>query len=253
MVELLHPDWPAPANVRAFMTTRLGGASLAPYASLNLGGHVGDTAGAVVENRLRLRALLPGEPHWLAQVHGAGVADLDEVAPGAVTEADAAYAHSPGRVCAVLTADCLPILFCDPAGTVVAAAHAGWRGLAAGVLEAAVRAMQVAPGSVLAWLGAAIGPRAFEVGEEVRQVFIEQHPLAAVAFQPAMAGTLDEAPRKWLCDLYALARIRLADIGVEQVYGGGLCTHTDARHFFSHRRDGVTGRMASLIWLASRN
>jgi hypothetical protein len=153
-------------------------------------------------------------------------------------------------VCVVQTADCLPVLFCDDQGTVVAAAHAGWRGLAGGVLEAAVAGLGVAPERVLAWLGAAIGPAAFEVGDEVRAAFISQHPLAAVAFRPALPGTLDETPRKWLADLYALARIRLAAAGVERVYGGGLCTFTDRARFFSYRRDGATGRMASLIWLA---
>ncbi len=243
----LIPDWPAPANVRAFMTTRAGGASLAPYASMNPAGHVGDAPEAVLENRRLLRAELPAEPWWLNQVHGHCVVErVDGLEPPC---ADASLAHRPGQVCAVLTADCLPVLFCDRAGTLVAAAHAGWRGLAGGVLEATVAAMNTPPGEILAWLGAAIGPDSFEVGDEVRLAFMEQHPLTAVAFRPAFPGTLDEAPRKWLADIYALARIRLAAVGIEAVYGGGLCTFKDARRFFSYRRDGVTGRMASLIWL----
>ncbi|MDD5366826.1 MAG: peptidoglycan editing factor PgeF [Gallionellaceae bacterium] len=240
------PDWPAPARVRAFMTTRAGGVSRAPYDSLNPADHVGDDPAAVAENRRLLRAELPAEPLWLNQVHGVEVADQAGAEPPC---ADAGIAGQPGQVRVVMTADCLPALFCDRAGTVVAAAHAGWRGLAAGVLEATVARMAVAPGDLLVWLGAAIGPNAFEVGDEVREAFVSRHPLAAVAFRPALPGTLDGAPRKWLADIYALARIRLAAIGVGEVYGGGLCTWTDAERFFSYRRDGATGRMASLIWL----
>ncbi|MDD4881863.1 MAG: peptidoglycan editing factor PgeF [Gallionellaceae bacterium] len=240
------PDWPAPARVRAFMTTRAGGVSRAPYDSLNPADHVGDDPAAVAENRRLLRAELPAEPLWLNQVHGVEVADQAGAEPPC---ADAGIAGKPGQVRVVMTADCLPALFCDRAGTVVAAAHAGWRGLAAGVLEATVARMAVAPGDLLVWLGAAIGPNAFEVGDEVREAFVSRHPLAAVAFRPALPGTLDGAPRKWLADIYALARIRLAAIGVGEVYGGGLCTWTDAERFFSYRRDGATGRMASLIWL----
>ncbi|TCJ18587.1 peptidoglycan editing factor PgeF [Parasulfuritortus cantonensis] len=242
----LLPDWPAPARVRAFMTTRAGGVSRPPWASMNPAAHVGDDPAAVAENRRILRAGLPAEPLWLEQVHGTCVAEAPAEAPPC---ADASLARGPGQVCAVLTADCLPVLFCDRAGRVVAAAHAGWRGLAAGVLEATVARMAVAPDAVLAWLGAAIGPAAFEVGDEVREAFVSRHPLAAVAFRPALPGTLDEAPRKWLADLYALARIRLAAIGVAAVYGGGLCTYADATRFYSYRRDGRTGRMASLVWL----
>lgn len=243
------PDWPAPANARALSTTRAGGIGAAPWDSFNLAGHVGDDPAAVAENRRILRAALPAEPVWLNQVHGAGVIELDATPPSAPPEADAAIARAPGRVCAVLTADCLPVLFCDLDGTVVAAAHAGWRGLAGGVLEATVAAMAVPPERILAWLGPAIGPDAFEVGPEVREAFVARHAMAGIAFRPAWPGTLDEAPRKWLADLYQLARIRLATIGVGQIHGGGLCTHTDRAHFFSYRRDGVTGRMASLIWL----
>jgi len=243
----LLPDWPAPAHVRAFTTTRAGGVSKSPYDSMNLAMHVGDDPSAVAENRRILRLDLPAEPIWLNQVHGCGVAErADEAEPPC---ADASVAREPGTVCAVMTADCLPVLLSDRAGSVVAAAHAGWRGLAAGVLEQTVSAMSVAPGDILAWLGPAIGPEAFEVGEEVREAFVSQHRLAAIAFRPALPGTLDEAPRKWLADIYALARIRLAAIGVEAVYGGGWCTYKDAGRFFSYRRDGATGRMASLIYI----
>lgn len=254
MPDWLRPDWPAPANVRACMTTRAGGVSRPPWDSLNPAGHVGDDPAAVAANRTVLRRHLPAEPMWLNQVHGCGVLEcpphsLLPASGGDRGEADAGIARRPGQVCAVLTADCLPVLFCDRAGTVVAAAHAGWRGLAAGVLETTVARMAVPPGEVLVWLGAAIGPDAFEVGDEVREAFVSRHPLAAVAFRPALPGTLDEAPRKWLADLYTLARIRLAVAGVGEVYGGGLCTYTDRARFYSYRRDGVTGRMASLVWL----
>lgn len=246
VTDWILPDWPAPAGVRALMTTRSGGVSAPPYDSLNLAAHVGDDPAAVAENRRLLRAVLPAEPLWLTQVHGTTVAEVGQDAAGVV--ADAAVARSPGQVCAVLTADCLPVLLCDERGSVVAAAHAGWRGLLAGVLEETVRSMGIGPARILAWLGPAIGPDAFEVGEEVRQAFIEQHDLAAIAFRPALPGTLDKLPRKWLADLYALARLRLAQAGVERVYGGIGCTHRDAGRFYSYRRDGRTGRMAALIW-----
>lgn len=255
------PDWPAPAGVRALVTSRAGGVSQPPYASMNLAAHVGDDAAAVAENRRILRQSLPAEPLWLQQVHGTRVVELC-LPPAAATvdarvwqtgplapEADASFTRQAGQVCAVLTADCLPVLFCDRGGTVVAAAHAGWRGLAGGVLEATVAAMAVAPADILAWLGPAIGADRFEVGPEVRQIFVEYNPLAGIAFRPALPGTLDEAPRKWLADLGLLARIRLADVGVERVYADTSCTYRDAGRFFSYRRDGCTGRMASLIWL----
>lgn len=235
------PDWPAPASVHALVTTRGGGVSVAPYACLNLGDHVGDDPIAVAANRRMLQTSLPTEPVWLKQVHGRGIADADHAA--GVPEADGSVARKSGIVCAVLTADCLPVLLCDRAGTVVAAAHAGWRGLADGVVEAAVAAMAVEAGEILAWLGPAIGPRAFEVGGEVRQIFMEHDPAAESAFIPsANAG-------KWLADIYLLARQRLARIGVSAVYGGGYCTYADAERFYSYRRDGVTGRMASLVWI----
>lgn len=235
---MMVPDWPAPSRVQSLMTTRVGGVSAAPWASFNLGDHVGDNPAHVAANRARLRQSLPSEPGWLKQVHSANVVETGAGVP----EADAAFTRQAGTVCAVLTADCLPVLFCDRAGSVVAAAHAGWRGLADGVLEASVAAMRVAPGEVLAWMGAAIGPQAFEIGDEVRQAFVARHPEAAVAFVPHGVG-------KWLADIYQLARIRLESAGVQAVYGGGRCTFSETDSFFSYRRDGVTGRMASLIWL----
>jgi YfiH family protein len=237
---MISPDWPAPANVKSLMTTRAGGVSGAPWESLNLGDHVGDDPAHVAANRERLRQRLPAEPGWLKQVHGDRVVELGR---DASREADAAFTRESGRVCAVLTADCLPVLFCDRAGSVVAAAHAGWRGLAGGVLEATVAAMQADPGEILAWMGAAIGPVAFEVGDEVRAAFVATHAEAAAAFVPqATAG-------KWLADIYQLARIRLESAGVRAVYGGGRCTFSEADRFYSYRRDGVTGRMAALVWL----
>ena len=239
---MLQPDWPAPPGVFSLMTTREGGASHSPWASFNLGDHVGDDPAHVAENRTRLRQKLPAEPGWLKQIHSATVI---EVGSGAI-EADAAFTRQVGSVCAVLTADCLPVLFCDRAGSVVAAAHAGWRGLASGVLEATVAAMQVPPSEILVWMGAAIGPQAFEVGDEVRQAFIESHPDATTAFVPHPSSG---DPTKWLADIYQLARIRLNRVGVHAIYGGGRCTFNEADRFFSYRREGVTGRMASLIWL----
>lgn len=227
------------------MTTRAGGVSTAAYSSLNLGAHVGDDPGSVTRNRALLRNALPAEPCWLDQVHGRAVVCADGGGAN-LPQADAAYSREPGVVCAVMTADCLPVLFCDESGTAVAAAHAGWRGLAAGVLEATVESMQTPPGKILAWLGAAIGPGAFEVGGEVRETFVRDLPAAATAFRPG------NPPGKWQADIYQLARLRLARIGVTQVYGGGLCTYTDSRRFYSYRRDGTTGRMAALIWLQNQ-
>ena len=238
---MILPDWPAPPNVKGLMTTREGGVSRAPWTSLNLGDHVGDDPAHVAANRARLREQLPAEPGWLRQVHSARVAELGRAAN---PEADASFTREQGQVCAVLTADCLPVLFCDRAGSVVAAAHAGWRGLADGVLEATVVAMQAPPGEILAWMGAAIGPQAFEVGDEVRGAFAGRHAEAAAAFVP------QPTPGKWLADIYQLARIRLGHAGVQAVYGGGRCTFSEAESFYSYRRDGVTGRMASLVWLA---
>lgn len=239
MTDWLRAEWPAPPGVHTLVTTRSGGVSEDRYGSMNLGGHVGDDPGHVAENRRRLRQHLPVEPLWLDQVHGVAVADAATAIAG--TRADAAIARRPGGVCAVLTADCLPILLCDGAGKVVAAVHAGWRGLAGGVIEATLAAMAVAPDGLLAYLGPAIGARSYEVGEEVRRVFVDADPGAAGAFAGNAAG-------RWWCDLYALARRRLALAGVASVWGGGFDTAAEPERFYSYRRDGITGRMATLIW-----
>ena len=237
--------WPAPPHVQAVTTSRWGGSSRGPYAGLNLAMHVGDDPACVQANRQRLRRLLelPAEPCWLNQVHGAQVIDAAHHTEGA--EADAAYTLNPGVVLAALTADCLPVLLCDQAGTRIGIAHAGWRGLAAGVLEALVAALGGKPDRLLAWLGPAIGPQAFEVGPEVRAAFVERDPKAACAFRPAARSW------HWHADLYALARLRLGQAGVTAVYGGGQCTLSDPR-YYSFRRDRATGRMASLIWISQK-
>ena len=237
------PDWPVPAGVASLVTTRSGGLSRDAFASLNLGDHVGDDPAAVAANRDIVRQHVGGEPAWLSQVHGTRVVDAAEFVGVAIPpEADASFARRRGAACVVMTADCLPVLFCDTAGTVVAAAHAGWRGLQGGVLEATVAAMGVPAASLMAWLGPAIGPEAFEVGGEVRDAFMAGDPEAAEAFKPAANG-------KWLADIYHLARQHLARLGVTRVFGGGFCTVSENERFFSYRRDGKTGRMASLIWL----
>ena len=237
------PNWPAPNKVRALITTRSGGVSQGIYDSMNLGDHVGDEAASVAQNRALLHAHLPAEPKWLQQVHGTVVANADTLSD--VAQADASIAQRAGTVCTVLTADCLPVLLCDENASAVGAAHAGWRGLAAGVIEATVAAMRVEPAHLMAYLGPAIGPQAFEVGGEVRQIFIAADPAAAQAFVPTAKD-----PTKWLADIYQLARLRLKKLGVQRVYGGDFCTYSDASRFYSYRRDGATGRMASLIWLA---
>lgn len=254
----IKADWPAPAGVLALSTTRSGGCSTGRYASLNLGQHVGDDAHAVAENRARLAAALPAGTRfsWLSQVHGS---DVVEARPRDVPpEADAQWTRSPGMACAVMTADCLPVLFCSTDATVVGAAHAGWRGLLAGVLEATVEAMQVAPPQLLAWLGPAIGPEAFEVGDDVRQSFLSAANLSAAnhgevertarCFTPRFTPGV-EHPDRWMADLYALARGRLAALGVTRIYGGHWCSYRDSEQFYSYRRDGDTGRMASVILL----
>ena len=244
------PDWPAPAHVRALVTTRHGGTGARPYDTLNLSGSVEDAPETVTNNwALVIKVLgLPEQPRLLEQVHGNTVvcagtlsATHDAQAP---MRADGAVTGKAGRVCAVLTADCLPIFMCNRAGTRVGAIHAGWRGLAAGVIEAGVAAMENAGNDVLAWLGPAISAPRYQVGAEVRSAFTAVDPAAAEAFVPAGSG-------KWFADLYHLARQRLAFAGVGDVYGGGFCTFTDSERFFSHRRDGVTGRMAAMIWLES--
>lgn len=239
---IIQPRWPAPAGVRAVVTTRSGGVSRPPFEQLNLALHTGDDPETVMENRRRLgRALgLPGGAAWLEQVHGTTVAEAEAVTPDA-TQADAVIARRSGIVCAVLTADCLPVCLCDPAGEEVAVAHAGWRGLAAGVLEAAVAAFTRPPEALLAWLGPAIGSAAFEVGPEVRRAFVQRDPGTAPAFSRALGD-------RWFADLHALARARLQACGVEAVYGITACTYGDPERFFSYRRDGRTGRMATLIW-----
>ena len=239
MNTFLIPDWPAPAGVRTCVTTRAGGVSLAPFDSFNLGDHVADDPVAVAHNRQRLTHIFDVQPAWLSQVHGVVVAPAN---PQHIAEADASWTATPGIACTVMTADCLPALFCDRAGTRVAAAHAGWRGLAAGVLEAAAQSLNVGPQDILVWLGPAIGPKAFEVGGEVRDVFIDDLPEAAAAFVPSV----NEG--RYMADIYELARLRLARFGITAVYGGGFCTVTDPR-FFSYRRSPRTGRFASLIWI----
>jgi len=237
---LIIPDWPTPANVRALQTTRQGGASAAPYDSLNLGDHVGDSPLTVARNRMLLNNLLPSEPVWLEQVHGTIVANADNA--NCRPQADACIARHRAAVCAVMTADCLPVLLCDTRGSVVGAAHAGWKGLAAGVIEATVQEMDVAPQDLLAWLGPAISQDSFEVGDEVRAVFVAAQPQSAAAFVPGLPG-------KWFADIYALARLRLNALGVTRIYGGEYCTYREADRFFSYRRDGATGRMGTFIWL----
>lgn len=241
-VALLWARWPAPARVKALTTTRAGGVSAAPYDSLNLAAHVGDDPTAVAANRARLRAAasLPAEPVWLEQVHGTVIVDAAQAASG--VQADGSHARAPGVVCAVLTADCLPVFLCDRDGTRVAVVHAGWRGLVAGIIEQGVAALNLPPARLLAYLGPAIGPRAFEVGPEVRAAFVTQDAAAQDAFVPG------DGDRHW-ADIYLLARGRLARAGVSAVFGGEECTYEDRARFYSYRRDGRCGRMASLIWL----
>lgn len=235
------PDWPAPANVRAFVTTREGGVSEGEYASMNIGASCGDDPARVARNRAIARAHLPADPAWLAQVHGTDVADLDEPLHG-VPRVDAAVTRRRGRVAVVQTADCLPLLLCDRDGTCVGAAHAGWRGMSAGVIENAVAALAVAPARVVAWMGPAIGPAAFEVGPEVREAFLRHDAHAAAAF-------VAHRPGKYLADLYALARLRLARAGVREVHGGGWCTFRESARFFSYRRVAASGRMGAFVWM----
>ena len=238
--DLVFPDWPAPPNVKAIQTTRNGGFSSAPFNSFNLGAHVQDDAIVVAKNRQLLSQYLPSEPVFLNQVHGVAVVDASQCA--CVPDADASFSHQKEVVCVTMTADCLPVLLCDKQGTVVAAVHAGWRSLCDGVIEATVSKMQASPADVMAWLGPAIGPQAFEVGGEVREAFIAKDGQAEKAFLPS--------GDKWLGDLYLIAKQRLANLGVQAVYGGGECTYLQPEKYFSFRRDGMTGRMASLIWLS---
>lgn len=254
----LVPHWPGlPAHIGVLSTTRRGGVSPAPYddgmgrGGLNLGTHVGDQPHNVAHNRAVLTAQLPNEPAWLSQVHGTKVVDLAEVLPQQVPEADASVTTIPGKVCVIMTADCLPVLFCDKQGKTVAAAHAGWRGLAAGVLENTVASMRAAgAGELMAWMGPAIGAYQFEVGPDVRQAFLQgardasgqRHVEAAFSDAPGKPG-------KFLADIYALARYLLHRAGVQEVHGGEFCTVSNSGRFYSYRRDGVTGRQATLIWI----
>jgi polyphenol oxidase len=244
MNDWIVPDWPAPPTVRALFTTRNGGASAGPYASLNLGDHVGDNPLNVEKNRNLLREVLPSGPTWLKQVHGPTAIDVDNDSCVAPCIGDGAFSRRPGNVCVVIVADCLPILLCDQSGTMVCAIHAGWRGMAEGVIERTLSEIGTENMRMMAWLGPAIGPSHFEVGDEVRRAFMKDDAKAATAFTP---HPRDDA--KWFADLFLLARQRLAKAGVDQIYGGGQCTFSDPSRFFSYRRDGTTGRMAGLIWL----
>jgi YfiH family protein len=236
-LEVIQPDWPAPANVHAFVTTRNGGVSAGPWKSMNLGLNSGDDPNVVAQNREALNERLPCPPQWLRQVHGTRVVEHSgRLDPD--PEADAILSSTSGQVCAVLTADCLPVLLCDTRGKQVAAAHAGWRGLAAGVLQKVVERMRAKPGELMAWLGPAIGPSAYEVGDEVMSAFADD---LSFCFYPHVD--------RWLLDLYAAARSILTQSGVPSISGGDFCTFSNAAQFYSYRRDGVTGRMASVIWL----
>ncbi len=242
MSALIFPDWPQPKNIASCSTTRIGGVSLPPFDSLNLGCHVDDDPKAVSENRCRLISLaqLPQQPLWLEQVHGTTVLHLDN---GIIKskQADAVYTNTVEQVCAIMTADCLPVLFCNKNGTEVAAAHAGWRGLCNGVLENTVAKFSCPPDEIMAWLGPAIGPEKFEVGAEVRDAFLNQSSELSLAFT--------SHGDKYLADIYLLARKKLQAVGIISIYGGSFCTVTEENRFFSYRREGKTGRMASLIWI----
>jgi polyphenol oxidase len=251
---VIYANWPAPKHIRAFSTTRIGGISLGNYASFNLGIRGGDDPQHVEHNRLKLLEVLPQSPVWLNQVHGTEVHHLsfdldhrnqsipDATNPLQSPQADAVWTECPNTVCAVLTADCLPVLFCDRKGTRVAAAHAGWKGLLHGVLERTVEALQCPPEDILTWMGPAITQTAFEVGPEVKEAFVFAQAQAEQAFVPGKGD-------RWHADLYALARMRLAALGLNQVFGQPLCTYSDSERFYSFRRDGATGRMATLIWI----
>lgn len=245
-IPVIEPEWPAPAGARACTSTRRGGSSAPPFDDLNLAGHVGDDPAAVAANRARLRRALalPAEPVWLRQVHGAAVIAL-AAGTGSVPPADGAVTSFPGRVCAVLSADCVPIVLCARDATRIGVLHGGWRGLAAGIIAAGVAAMGRAPQDLLAWLGPAIGAGAYEVDEPVRAALLDPAPALEPAFTPARAG-------RWHADLGAIARLQLGACGVRAVYASGRCTVSEPAAFFSHRRDGTTGRMATLAWLEPR-
>ena len=237
--DFIIPNWPAPKNVKALQTNRDKGVSLAPYNSLNLGSHVGDNPIHVAQNRQMLNQFLPSEPVWLNQVHGINVVDAANT--DCVSDADASFTNRKNVVCVTMTADCLPILVCDSAGTTVASIHAGWRSLCDGVVEATIAKLPAKPANLMAWLGPAIGSNAFEVGSDVREQFMAKDAKAELAFK--------QHNDKYLADIYQIATQRLNNLGITQIYGGGECTFTDEKRFFSFRRDGATGRMATLIWL----
>ena len=238
----LVPQWPAPSQVRAVSTLRFGGASVGDFDNFNLAMHVGDDPDAVLGNRRRLREALglQREPAWLNQVHGVTVIEAKEFA--APPSADASFSREAGQACVVMTADCLPVLLCDRAGTRVAAAHAGWRGLVNGVLKATVDALDVRPSELLAWMGPAIEQDAFEVGDEVREQFIARDPQDHVAFVANDRG-------RWQADLYELARRELKRLGLSEIHGGGYRCFSDSERFFSYRRSARTGRMATMVWI----
>ncbi len=244
MNRIIQPNWPSPTRIRAFCTTRLGGVSKAPFDSFNLATSTEDDITNVQKNRALLQQILqlPSEPVWIKQTHSVIAVPADSVARG--VNADASFTDKPNVVCAVMTADCLPVLVCDQNASWVAAIHAGWRGLATGVIERTIEKIPVARENLLIWLGPAIGPSAFEVGADVFDLFAQHDEKACLAFKPI-------ANNKWLGDMYALARQRLDDCGIkaDAIYGGDLCTYTDKERFYSYRRDGKTGRMVSLIWI----
>lgn len=248
-LELITPNWPAPDNIHAFSSTRLSGESQGMYKGLNLALHVGDDPQIVARNRRQLSEAidLPNEPFWLNQVHKTTALNAsikqNKLEDGTAPNADASFSLQPNQVCAVMTADCLPVLICNGQGNKVAAVHAGWRGLAEGVIENSVAGLNERPGRLLAWLGPAIGAQAFEVGEEVRGAFVEKNPQAECAF-------IQNRPGHYLADIYQLARLVLNSVGVKAIYGGDYCTVNDASHFYSFRRDGTTGRQVSLIWFS---
>ncbi|MDR4517136.1 MAG: peptidoglycan editing factor PgeF [Nitrosomonas sp.] len=253
MIDCIIPDWPAPEHVKALFTTRRGGVSSncarGNFATLNLGAHVNDLPVDVEKNRARLQKYLPGAPKWLDQVHGTRYVWMEHAAePPAKEKGDAALSRQRNTVCAIMVADCLPVFLCDTAGSVVGVVHAGWRGLAAGIIEQSVAALQVNRGKLMAWLGPAIGPDHFEVGKDVRAAFVTQDPGAASAFAEKTSPST-QTERKWSADIFQLARRRLENAGVTQIFGGGICTYSDPARFFSYRRDTATGRMAALIWL----
>ncbi len=248
MHDWIIPNWPSPPNVKAIFTTRKGGVSRnrnGIYAELNLGDHVHDDFLSVQQNRALLRQYLPNNPNWLKQVHGAKPVWVDKNL--VELEGDAALSRCSGKVCAILVADCLPIFLCDTAGTVVGVAHAGWRGLANGIIENSISEMACMSSEIIAWLGPAIGPKHFEIGEEVREIFLKQDSKSSFAFTPSQSS------KKWFADLFILARQRLTDAGVTKIYGGYECTFSNSSRFYSYRRDGQTGRMAALIWLTDKD